>query len=469
MDLDHLRASDGTGEAVLAHIQTVRNPGSTVLDLDNVDNWNTKAVIITGTPAANGFVSPVGMKVMYGHLSAGDFIIDGYAPGYVDNGNTTAEVAIVKMTTSWADTLATIIGAEHKVNGKHKDITADSVLLNTGQNLSNQELFSNAIINGGCVVAQRVVPNISSTYQYGTVDRFAAKATGTAVSAGTINQNKTSLVAATKGYEIKLAGVTLTGAGIVYLRYRMEAKDALMFKNAPASFSVRIHQDTGASVNATVYINKANAADNFAAVTAVANSGAIAVPNNAATLVKFENINAGSLGDVSNGLEIEIQVAVGAITAKNISFAELTFNYGAKAAPYFPKGYDQDLTACQRYFESTFPDGVLPQNGANGTTFYDGNADKSGFSSAYTYQISLGQVGSFYPFRVKKRAAPTVIGYGNNASQWKYFQTGSGAAWTGLNAGLSNVSSAGLMPSVNASGSPDQGMISGHLTADAEL
>lgn len=57
MDLQHLRASDGTGEAVLAHIQTVRNPGSTVLDLDNVDNWNTKAVIITGTPAANGFVS----------------------------------------------------------------------------------------------------------------------------------------------------------------------------------------------------------------------------------------------------------------------------------------------------------------------------------------------------------------------------------------------------------------------------
>jgi len=125
MDLQHLRASDGTGEAVLAHIQTVRTPGSTVLDLDNVDNWNSKAVIITGTPAANGFISPAGMKVMYGHLSAGDFIIDGYAPGYVDNGNTTSEVAIVKMTTSWADTLVSLLGISLENTGFLKTTSLD--------------------------------------------------------------------------------------------------------------------------------------------------------------------------------------------------------------------------------------------------------------------------------------------------------------------------------------------------------
>ena len=332
MDLDHLEASDGTGEAVLAHVQTVRNPGSTVLDLDNVDNWNTKAVIITGTPAANGFVSPTGMKVMYGHLSAGDFIIDGYAPGYVDNGNTTSEVAIVKMTTSWADTLASLFGSEHKTNGKHKDITADSVLLNTGQNLMNDDLFANAIINGSCLVAQRPTPpNISTTYQYGKVDRFAAKGTGTLVSAGTINQNLTSLVAAAKGAEIKLAGVTITGTGIVYLRYRMEAKDAQMFKNGIASFSCWVYHDVGSAINATIYIGKPTVADNFASVTAIANSGAISVPNTTRTQIKFENINAGNLGDVSNGLEIEIQLACGAVTTKNFSFGELVFNQGAKA------------------------------------------------------------------------------------------------------------------------------------------
>jgi len=144
MDLQHLRASDGTGEAVLAHIQTVRNPGSTVLDLDNVDNWNTKAVIITGTPAANGFVSPVGMKVMYGHITAGDFIIDGYAPGYVDNGNTTAEVAIVKMTTSWADTLITLLGNSLGDDGFLKVTSLDKFF-------KPPELIGNFISSGGII------------------------------------------------------------------------------------------------------------------------------------------------------------------------------------------------------------------------------------------------------------------------------------------------------------------------------
>lgn len=125
MDLQHLRASDGTGEAVLAHIQTPRTVGSTVLDVDNVDNWPQTFTFVTGTPAANGFISPSGMKVMYGHLSAGDIIIDGYAPGYSDNGNTTSEVAIVKMTTSWADALVNLLGQAHQDDGKLKVTSLD--------------------------------------------------------------------------------------------------------------------------------------------------------------------------------------------------------------------------------------------------------------------------------------------------------------------------------------------------------
>lgn len=146
MDLQHLRASDGTGEAVLAHIQTNRTPGSTVLDLDNVDNWNSKCVVVTGTPAANGFISPTGMKVMYGHLNAGDFIIDGYAPGYVDNGNTTSEIAIVKMTTSWADTLISLLGNALADTGFLKTTSLDHFF-------KPVELISDFVWSGG-VVAQ---------------------------------------------------------------------------------------------------------------------------------------------------------------------------------------------------------------------------------------------------------------------------------------------------------------------------
>lgn len=68
------------------------------------------------------------MKVMYGHLSAGDFIIDGFAPGYTDNGNTTNEVAIIKMTTSWADALVDILKVAHTDTGKLKVGAADGAL-----------------------------------------------------------------------------------------------------------------------------------------------------------------------------------------------------------------------------------------------------------------------------------------------------------------------------------------------------
>jgi microcystin-dependent protein len=127
MDLQHLRASDGTGEAVLAHVQSVRTIGSTVLELDNIDNWNSKCIVVTGTPNANGYIDSAGMTIMYGHTSAGDFIIDGYAPGYADAGNTTTQVAIVKMTTNWADTLVTLLETVINDDGSPKTNIANPV------------------------------------------------------------------------------------------------------------------------------------------------------------------------------------------------------------------------------------------------------------------------------------------------------------------------------------------------------
>lgn len=141
MDLQHLRGSDGTGEAVLAHIDAPRSIGSTVLSLDNVDNWNSKCIVVTGTPNANGYIAAAGMKVMYGHLNAGDFIIDGFAPGYTDAGNTTSEVAIIKMTTSWADALVDILKIAHNDNGTIKNDAISS------QNMFTDDL--DPVLRGG--------------------------------------------------------------------------------------------------------------------------------------------------------------------------------------------------------------------------------------------------------------------------------------------------------------------------------
>lgn len=274
-------------------------------------------------------------------------------------------------------------------------------------NLVSDELYSNAMINGGCIIAQRVTaPALSTTYQYGAVDRFAAKGTGTAVSAGTIGQTATPN-ATLVGFALKLIGVTITGTGIVYARYRMEARDALRFKNLAASVSLKVYHDVGSAVNYTIYINKPTVADNFTSVTAIANSGAISVPTGAATTIKLENINTGNLGDVSNGLEIEVQAACGAITTKNFEYTEWEFNLGSKIKTFQPRSFDRELSSCMRYYEKTKSYPVAP-SATDGLT--------NGGTMTNTERMTIWNTPSgtgtrawgSEPFKVLKRVAPTI-------------------------------------------------------------
>lgn len=381
-------------------VQTLRSAGASSIFVNTVSGAPAKFYGSMGTP--HNFTDPITGETITvisdatcvdfaGHIDTGHIEIDAIAPGQTDIGSKVGDIIVIRPVTEWANNLANVLGAEHKDNGKHSNVTADSVLLNTNQDLSNQSLSANAIINGGCVVAQRTAPNLSTTYQYGKVDRFAAKGAGTAVSAGTINQLTSSLLAATKGYDLQIAGATITGSGVVSLRYRIEAADARNFINAAASFGCRVYHNVGSSVNYTIYVRKANAADNFSSVTDIANSGAISVPTGVATAIKFENINAGSLGDVSTGIEIEIQIACGAITTKNFNFAEFVFNKGSKAAPYQSRSYEHELHACQRYYEK-------------GYFFHVG------------YGLAGGNLGSSAYYKALKRAVPTVVQTNDSAN-----------------------------------------------------
>jgi len=215
----------------------------------------------------------------------------------------------------------------------------------------------NAIINGDCRVNQRVTAYtlIKDAYPWDTSDlygpdRHEGMATGTAVSAGTWGQTVTA-TAGNSGYAFTFAGVTLTGTGILYHRHRIEAKDAVEFKNQICSFGCSVYQDTGSAIPYTIYIRKANAADNFSAVTAISNSGAISVPSGAKTALKYENI---SLGDCSNGIEIEIVIECGAVTTKNFEQTELQFEKGSVCTAFEIKSILEELSSCSRYFTSLF-------------------------------------------------------------------------------------------------------------------
>lgn len=270
-----------------------------------------------------------------------------------------------------------------------------------------QAATASDIINGSMAVAQRVLaPNISSTYQYGAVDRMAAKATGTAVSAGTIAQTTTPN-AGSIGTALKLAGVTVTGTGKVFVRYRMEAKDAARYKNSVASFSAKVYQDTGGAKDYIIRVGKAGSADNFASVTNVATSPNISVPTGTPTTISLENINSGNLGDVSNGLEIEIEVQCGAVTTKNFEFAEFSLARTPIAVPFRARSFVDELQACMRYYEKCVNYETAPMASI-------GFVNGAGYSATDAVKIiplaggTPNRTWGSEPFRVPKRAAPTM-------------------------------------------------------------
>ena len=214
----------------------------------------------------------------------------------------------------------------------------------SGIDVGKAFLYQNAIINGACQINQIVTAvNLTTGKLYGT-DTFYAKGAGTAVSAGTISN--TASPSLTTAFADKLAGVTLTGTGIVYGYRNIDSANAIHYKNKTASFSVLVRHDVGSAINYTIKINKANSANNFSAVTNIATGDAVSVESGADTLIKLEGV---SMGDCSNGIEIEIIAECGAITTKNFEFSEWQYNLGDKVLSFNAKSEKDELRACRKY------------------------------------------------------------------------------------------------------------------------
>jgi len=88
------------------HVNATRLAGATTLKVDVITRVPQKFIGTTGTPNAAGYINPTTKMDFYGHLSGSDIIIDGLLPGSTDNGNTTADVVIIKPNTAWADIVA---------------------------------------------------------------------------------------------------------------------------------------------------------------------------------------------------------------------------------------------------------------------------------------------------------------------------------------------------------------------------
>ncbi|HKS72389.1 MAG TPA: hypothetical protein VJQ82_04280 [Terriglobales bacterium] len=246
----------------------------------------------------------------------------------------------------------------------------------------NGTAFSNRnkMVNGSARVTMIPAPTLTTSAQYGQVEGIAGWASSGTISAGTLVQDTAAPIGRT-GYACRFSGCTVSSQ--LSWRYRMEAADAVLFKNQVASFQVKVQHDVGVAINYVMIIRKPTAADNFGATTQIATQ-TISVPSGTPTTLFFPQ----NLGDCSNGLEMEIQMVTGSVGTKNFWFTEWQWEDSGTTTPFEYAPYEFELARCQRYAL------VVPIGSVYG----------SGYTS-----VSAAPYGSFgIDFPVEMRAAPSV-------------------------------------------------------------
>jgi len=267
----------------------------------------------------------------------------------------------------------------------------------------------NYIINGGCAARQRPQATLSTSLQYGIVDRFKVGVLLGTVSAGTIIVSASAPIGRT-GFAVFLSGVTMAGTPSIMMDTYIERLDAVNLKNAVASFSGLVYQTAVASATYTISIDKANTVDNFAAVTNIATSAGLPVLQNTSTQIRLENV---AMGDCSNGVRIRLTISgLGVtVTTKDFYYTELQLTEGPSSTPFTRTPLSAEYPKCLRYFQKSFQYEVQPvQNaGLSGSLIY--SVTRAG---ANAFELATSQ-------NVTMRTQPVITFYNPAAanSNWR--------------------------------------------------
>lgn len=92
-------------------------------------------------------------------------------------------------------------------------------------------------------------------------------------------------------------------------------------------------------------------------------------------------------------------VKIGTGTAFSVDIEWIKLEVNDHATPFIPRSYGEELTLCQRYYNKTYPIGVVPAT--SGATF--------GIITALAIDSNLARI--LYNFPVRMRATPTVTIY----------------------------------------------------------
>ncbi len=204
--------------------------------------------------------------------------------------------------------------------------------------------LENAIINGCGRVSHRGDQTLGTSWDKAPIDLLSVKAEG-AVTAGTIKRVTSSFTLSESGHATFVENATLTGAGAILFRRRIETKDAWKFYNAAAYYSARVYHDHGANVDFIITVRKADALDDFTTTTQIA-TGTISVANDSNSDI---DLAIADMGDCRNGIEIEVKVDCGAITTKDTYLGQEQLSIGTAKRPFMVRPVSLEEKLVSRY------------------------------------------------------------------------------------------------------------------------
>ncbi len=133
--INQIKASDGSGNAQIATVQSSRSGGSSTIIVDTVSGIPANFMASMGTP--HTFTDPITYETITviseatavdfsGHVDGSNLEIDDIAPGYVDGGSEVGDIVIIRPTTQWGDNVADVLGVSHEDDGTLKDDVVDT-------------------------------------------------------------------------------------------------------------------------------------------------------------------------------------------------------------------------------------------------------------------------------------------------------------------------------------------------------
>lgn len=376
------------------------NPGQQVLVVDESGSCSSAKTITlspNGSDKIDGAASAV-ISQAYGYIAlesnaAGNWTIIDQGPQVNALNNLTGQIALAAtdgLAVSASGSIVSIGGPGGMVN-KFRNGTMDVWQRGTSPSLT-------AATSGS---------------QY-TADGWMVNWTASASAAPAISQGSGRLL--TKN------SLEITGAGNitdVQVQQRIESLIAAAFCSQTVTVQARVYNNTGASITPTLTVKHAGSQDTWISSTTDVNAVSLqACANGAWTQVAYTfSANAASY----NGLEIIFDFGNNFSSASQsiqITECDIRVTPGAtagatNASPPPPelRPIAVELPFCQRYFQSSFPAGVAPQNGY-------GSPRVPGYAAAATTAQSV--VNFFVPFI----AAPSTItfysGSGGSAGEWEF-------------------------------------------------